>query len=118
MDSENTFGVISCSVMLLALLIFVFVGVGQTFGNYTTFVATVHDTFIDDGNTFFVLELEDGTLASYCNEDNIFYGKMNSNDYLMLLEVGKNYEFESVGKRIPAFSAFPNIVGYKEVSEN
>ena len=82
-------------------------------GNKQTIEAMVIDTFIDDGNTFFVLENTSTNVRFACeNEDSLWYWKFNSNDFVFDIETGKTYQFLLVGYRIPFLSAFPNIIAY------
>lgn len=46
--------------------------------------------------------------------DSFIQGRWNSSDVYADIEVGKTYSFEVVGKRIPFFSMYPNIIRYKE----
>lgn len=82
----------------------------QPLANKQTFTATIEKTYIDDGNTFFVLKMPDGSLKPHANEDNLFSGKFNSGDFLVKMEVGQTYNFKTVGYRIPWLSFFPNII--------
>lgn len=82
----------------------------QELGNRQTFTATIEKTYIDGGNTYFVLKMPDGSLMPHENEDNLFFGKFNSGDFLVQLEVGQTYSFKTVGYRIPFLSFFPNII--------
>jgi hypothetical protein len=105
-----------CSIAILIILILVFVGVVafqlviNPLGNQQTFTATIEKTYIDNGNTYYVLKMEDGRLLPYSNEDNWYFGKFNSGDFQVKLEVGKTYEFFTSGYRVPFRSLFPNIV--------
>jgi len=108
-DFETACG---CGLMLLFVLI-LFASFSLTdLANPRTFNATITKTYVDSGNTFFVLQEDGKTPAPYCNNDNLFYGKFNSGDFLVSLEVGSSYTFTSVGLRVPLFSMFPNIVRY------
>jgi hypothetical protein len=90
-------------------------GIIMNLGNQQIITATVFDTFIDDGNTFFVLQDSNGNKFACENEDSLWYGKFTSNDFLIDIETGKTYEFFLVGYRVPFFSQFPNIIRYSEV---
>lgn len=108
-------------LLVLAIIIFIIAPIGFVFAQRVAFVqtfeATIVKTYIDRGNTYFVLQKDDGTIFPCSNEDNIFFGKLNSGDYLMSLEVGAKYNFKTVGWRIPILSAFPNIVEYATLGE-
>ena len=46
--------------------------------------------------------------------DTLWHGRFNSSDEYAAIEVGKTYRFTVVGKRIPIFSMYPNILSHKE----
>jgi len=104
-----------CSVLMVLLIIGMIIGFSVVdLGNKQTLEATVTDTFIDEGNTYFVLQSVDTEEKFACeNEDSLWYGKWNSNDFIVDIEVGNTYQFFLVGYRVPFLSAFPNIVSYK-----
>ena len=49
------------------------------------------------------------------NTDSLLKGKFNSSDIYADLKVGKTYDFDVYGFRIPFFSKYENIESYKEV---
>ena len=78
------------------VLILIISSVIPSLGNQKTFTATVTKTYVDGGNTFFVLQKNDGSAPQpYENEDNIFFWKFNSGDFLVGLTVGQTYEFHT-----------------------
>jgi len=48
--------------------------------------------------------------------DSLTAGKWNSSDRYQSIKVGKTYDFETQGYRIPLFSQFPNIIEVHEVA--
>lgn len=48
-------------------------------------------------------------------QDNLFVGQLNSADVYGSIQEGRTYDFQTVGKRIPLMSMFPNIVSVTEV---
>lgn len=58
---------------------------------------------------------ENGEIHVFKNEDTWYYFKFNSSDVYAELEVGKTYEFDVYGLRIPFFSSYQNIIKVKEV---
>lgn len=76
-----------------------------------TFDGTLTKTYVDRGNTYFVLT-EDGqtTGVVYENEDAWFFLKWNSGDILRDLNVGERYSFHVYGWRVPFLSWYPNII--------
>lgn len=49
--------------------------------------------------------------------DNIFIGQHASANTYAEIEIGKTYDLETRGSRVPVLSMFENIVGAKEVSK-
>ena len=87
-------------------------------GHKQTLEATVVDTFIDEGNTYFVLQsINTGEKFACENKDSLWYGKWNSNDFIVDIEIDNTYQFFLVGYRVPFLSSFPNIISYKYKGE-
>jgi hypothetical protein len=77
--------------------------------------ATVVDTFVSDGETFFIIEHDNtGKQEVISNGDNIMHGKFNSNDFYSRVKVGEHYRFQLTSKRIPFLSLFRNILDVEE----
>jgi len=107
---EFAFWLVVILFVVALVAFFVFAIFVQPLGNQQTFTATIEKTYIDGGNTYFVLKMPDGSLMPHENTDNWFFGKFNSGDFLVRLEVGQTYSFKTVGYRIPFLSCFPNII--------
>lgn len=58
---------------------------------------------------------EEGHVKVIQNTDSLIKGKFNSSDIYADLKVGKKYNFDVYGFRIPFFSKYENIETYKEV---
>ena len=58
---------------------------------------------------------ESGQSKVFTNTDTLLRGKFNSSNTYAELEEGKYYEITVVGYRIPLFSAYENIIDYKEI---
>ena len=58
---------------------------------------------------------ENGEVHVFKNEDTWYYFKFNSSDVYAEIEIGKTYEFDVYGLRIPFFSSYQNIIKVKEV---
>jgi len=105
---------IGCGISVVILLVIGLI-VGcmiMDLGNKQSFTATITNTVIDDGMTYFILTKTDGSEMVYENNDSLVYGKFNSSDYLMKMKVGSKYTFTTIGYRIPFFSSYPNIITY------
>ena len=53
----------------------------------------------------------------YQNTDMFIIGKLNSSDFYRDIEVGKTYKLKVVGRRVPLFSWYRNIIEFDEVKE-
>ena len=58
---------------------------------------------------------ESGQSRVFTNTDTLLRGKVDSSNVYAELEEGKYYEITVVGCRIPLFSAYENIIDYKEI---
>jgi hypothetical protein len=85
------------------------------YGNHQTFDATITNTVIDNGMTYFILTDNNGISGVYENKDCMWFGKFNSADYLMNLKIGQKYTFFTIGYRVPFFSTFANIIRYTAI---
>ena len=110
-DSEGCAG---CFTILLIVAI-ILSSVWMNYSNKQEFTATVTKEVIDDGDTFFALEKDDGEKLVVENEDAWLYGKLNSQDVLMDIEIGQTYEFTTIGIRSRFLSKYPNIIEYELV---
>ena len=111
-NSKEWFFIILFCLVIAGFIIF---GIVMETGNQQYFTATVNNTIIDEGKTYFVLTKDDGSSCVYENRDAPFFGKWNSADFLMNLESGKTYRFFTMGYRKPFWSFFPNIISYVEI---
>lgn len=114
-------------VMIVAfMLIAVFGNLIITRATRTTIVATVTDKDIKrDKNTdedkkaddIYMIYAEDasGNTYVFTDEDELWYWKWNSSDVYAKIKVGKTYEFEVCGVRIPFLSSYQNIIDVTEV---
>lgn len=60
----------------------------------------------------------DGNVHVFKDEDTWYYFKFNSSDVYGEIEVGKTYEFDVYGLRIPFLSKYQNIISVKEVNKD
>lgn len=58
---------------------------------------------------------ESGQSKVFTNTDTLLRGKFNSSNFYAELEEGKYYKITVIGCRIPLFSAYENIIDYKEI---
>lgn len=101
-----------CILITLILLAAIVLGIAYLTSG-VTFEGTVEKTVVDKGDTFFVIKsTSTGESEIFENEDYVFAGKFNSNDFLMNIDVGKTYDFKVIGWRIPLFSQYRNIIKY------
>lgn len=58
---------------------------------------------------------ENGEVHVFVNKDTLYYLKWNSSNVYAEIEVGKTYEFDVYGLRIPFMSMYQNIIKVTEV---
>lgn len=111
------------SVGLAGLLLFGFVGCGTCtvapHFSRDTYVAKVTEKTVkrnnDDDEYLVFTELRNGSVRVFENTDSLLEGKFNSSDVYARIKVGETYRLETYGWRIPALSAYENIVGVEKV---
>lgn len=109
--------------VLYGLLLVMLVVVGAAYcvayaGSGVEITGTVTKTVVDRGNTYFVIQPDDGGPTEiFENEDCWYLGKMNSGDFLMNIQVGQRYTFRVAGWRIPWLSWYRNIISYRAAGQ-
>ncbi len=119
--------------MVLIFVLFLAIFIGSFFldviivrSTRTTVTATVTDKDIKrDKNTdedkkaddIYMIYAEDsfGNTYVFTDEDELWYWKWDSSDVYAKIKVGKTYEFEVCGIRIPFLSSYQNIIDVTEV---
>lgn len=119
MDRIIKWGTIA--VIALAVFSFVVAAPAYTIASYhneNTYVIKVTDKETktsDDSSKYLIFgDDEKGNAKVFENTDAIFARKFNSSDLYAEIEVGKTYEFKTVGFRIPFMSSYENIMTVKE----
>ena len=81
---------------------------------HNTYTATVTDKGVKryDGSDKYLIYTDIGTFE---NTDQWLCGKFDSSDIYGRIEVGKTYEFDVVGLRVPFFSWYENIIKIRSV---
>jgi len=114
------FGEILClflEILFFGLILFTAVNtIINDLSHPQTFDATLVDKVIDNGYVYFVFQRDGASEPEiFENKDNLIYGKFNSADLLMQLQVGKKYHLFTVGLRRPMWSSFINIISAEEI---
>lgn len=114
---EITFGQVLLVVVLVVVAIFG-LSIWKTYGTVQTFDGQFVRTIPENNhNTMIVLKnTETGESETFDNEDNIWFWKFNSRDYLAL-ETGKKYRFMVNGLRWPIFSMSRNVINAVPLSD-
>ncbi|MEC1690320.1 hypothetical protein P9E05_02110 [Bacillus mojavensis] len=69
----------------------------------------------EDSSKYLIFgEDEKGNAKVFENTDALFARKFNSSDLYAEIEVGKTYEFKTIGFRVPFMSMYENIMTIKE----
>lgn len=55
--------------------------------------------------------------GNFAISDSALNGNFHSSDTYARIQVGKTYDFDTIGYRVPLFSMFPNILSATEVSK-
>lgn len=101
-------------LVMIIIVLFLLAAFGKAIVGWTTdrtFDGTLTKTYVDRGNTFFVVTADgEETGVVYENEDAWFFLKWNSGDILRDLNVGDRYTFHTYGWRVQLFSWYPNII--------
>jgi len=100
-------------ILIAIFLLFVLVWGLIDLPNTRYITGTIIDTKVDEGNTYFVFQHDDGHTEMLDNEDNWFFLKFNSGDFLMNLKVGNHYKLMVTSIRIPFLSMYRNIIAYE-----
>ncbi|WP_375180701.1 hypothetical protein, partial [Enterococcus rotai] len=107
------------TIAVIALFVFVFVVAAPaytiaSYHNENTYVIKVTDKETktsDDSSKYLIFgDDEKGNAKVFENTDAIFARKFNSSDLYAEIEIGKTYEFKTVGFRIPFMSSYENIM--------
>lgn len=70
----------------------------------------------DDSSTYLIYTVDtDGEVMVFCIEDRLLYGRYNSSDDYAKIEIGKTYDFQTIGIRNQFWSSYPDIIGMEEV---
>jgi len=106
-------------LVVLIVLIGIIFGVGLRYGNEQEYTCTIEDRWIksvgdDDQKYLFNCEEHD---IVFENTDLVFKFKFNSSDMWIELDEGETYTITTVGRRIPFFSMYQNVVEIELVEE-
>ncbi|MEC3606683.1 hypothetical protein P9126_06685 [Bacillus glycinifermentans] len=89
-----------------------------SYNNENTYVIKVTDketkTSGDSSKYLIFGEDEEGNAKVFENTDALFARKFNSSDLYTEIEVGRTYEFKTIGFRVPFMSMYENIMTVKE----
>lgn len=82
-----------------------------------TYTVTITDKQVkrsNDSDKYLIYTKTDGKTRVFKNTDSLLEGKFNSADVYAELEIGKTYDIETYGYRIPFCSMYENIVDVEE----
>lgn len=111
-DLEKVLIYITCVLLTLCVVTTLILPPILGYTNKETTEITIKDKYVDVNNengVFLVVSTDNYT---YKVSDLLFKGKFNSTDIYNNLEIGKTYEIETTGYRIPFFSEYKNINKY------
>ncbi len=104
-------------VVIVALLaIIIAVPLCSSYYSTKTYTVTVTDKDVKNYNNsskFLVFtKLENGETKTFNIQDSFFKWRWNSSDVYADIEIGKTYEIEVIGWRIPFLSEYENIMTF------
>lgn len=88
------------------------------FNDHSAQITVTDKERVNEGNSSKYLIMgkdENDNTVVYENTDCLIRGKFDSSTFYADMEVGKTYEVELVGFRVPYFSWYENIISYEEV---
>jgi hypothetical protein len=106
-------------ILAFILISFIFIIPACDNLNRNTYTGMVTDKVIKGGldkeqKYLIFVELGNGESRVFENSDSVFNWKFNSSDMYARLKIGNSYTFNTVGFRIPVFSAYENIIKSSE----
>ena len=104
------------------VLVVIFITVPICFSYYSvkTYTVTVTDKNVknsEDSSKYLVFTKTDNGTRVFSIEDSVLKWRFNSSDVYAEIEIGKTYDIEVIGWRIPFLSEYENIMKLSEVSE-
>lgn len=121
---NNRGGVDGVIIFFIAIVIIVVFTIGysislnygdaRTYKNYTVTDKAVKN---DGESSKYLVYTKDskGNVMVFSVEDRFWCGRFDASDDYARIEVGKTYNFETVGKRSHFWSSYPDIIELKEV---
>lgn len=101
-------------VVAVLLVIFIAVPLCSSYFSTKTYTVTVTDkdvkNYSNNSKYLVFTKLENGETKTFSIEDSIFNWRWNSSDVYADIEIGKTYEIEVIGWRIPFLSEYENIM--------
>ena len=116
MDKE----IISLIAIIVAMLLYIGFAIHLDYGDardYKHYTVTDKDVknYNNDSKYLIYTVDEDGEVMVFSVEDRFWLGRFYSSDDYAKIEVGKTYNFSTVGVRSGLFSTYPDIIEFKEV---
>lgn len=119
MDNKLSFGEGLALVIVIIMIIGLVAGTIVNNSDKREITLTVTDKTVktskDDGKYMVYCKDADENIHVLEITDTLLRGRFDSSDEYAAIEIGKTYKFTVVGKRIPIFSMYPNILSHKEV---
>lgn len=95
-------------------------GVGAPHCDRDAYIVTVTDkerVYESRSSRYLVFtRLQNGQVRVFENTDSLLEGKFDSSDIQGEIEVGKTYQFETYGWRVPLFSEYENITRVTQIN--
>ena len=117
-DFEDT--IIPGVIIILIVIIAIFVDIHLSYGEATTYNGyTVTDKAVkndkDDSKYLVYTKDSKGDVMVFSVEDRFWIGRFDASDDYAKIEIGKTYNFDTVGIRVHFYSSYPCIIDMKEI---
>lgn len=118
MDKVEKNAIIFLSIItILAIIFCIYLDYGDSDHVYTNYVVTDKTVKNEKDNSKYLIYTKDteGNVTVFSIEDRFWCGRFNSSDDYARIEIGKTYNFTTVGIRSYFWSSYPDIIELEEV---
>ena len=103
--------ILACVIIVYNVLLIVLQNTNEQIFAGVTVVDKARVSYWPGTHKYLIYTIDgDDTVRVFENTDTIFHGKHDSSDYYARIRVGETYTFRVVGRRLPHFSRYKNII--------
>ena len=115
-SSRRSTGMVSVTIALIIIAVLFSIPLFLSYYSTKTYTVTVTEKEVknyNESSTYLIFtKLENDETKVFCIEDSIIKWRFNSSDFYGEIEVGKTYDIEVIGWRIPFLSSYENIISF------